>query len=85
MTGYPEAVLARELEICYATIALVTDLDAGIDAGAGVKVVDVIAEFEKNIEPFKKLVQEAVGQVPAERTCTECLSHTGIRLAFDEP
>jgi 5'-methylthioadenosine phosphorylase len=85
MTGYPEAVLAREIEICYATIALVTDLDAGIDAGAGVKVVDVIAEFEKNIEPFKKLVQEAVGQVPAERTCTECLSHTGIQLAFDQP
>jgi 5'-methylthioadenosine phosphorylase len=85
MTGYPEAVLARELEICYATIALVTDLDAGIDAGAGVKVVDVIAEFEKNIEPFKKLVREAVGQVPAERTCRECLSHTGIQLAFDQP
>jgi 5'-methylthioadenosine phosphorylase len=85
MTGYPEAVLARELEICYATIALVTDLDAGIDAGAGVKVVDVIAEFEKNIEPFKKLVQEAVGQVPAEHTCTECLSHTGIQLPFDQP
>ena len=63
MTGYPEAVLARELEICYATIALVTDLDAGIDAGAGVKVVDVIGEFEKNIEPFKKLVREAIGQV----------------------
>jgi 5'-methylthioadenosine phosphorylase len=85
MTGYPEAVLARELEICYATIALVTDLDAGIDAGAGVKVVDVIAEFEKNIEPFKKLVQEAVGQVPAEHTCTECLSHTGIQLPFAQP
>jgi 5'-methylthioadenosine phosphorylase len=85
MTGYPEAVLARELEICYATIALVTDLDAGIDAGAGVKFVDVIAEFEKNIEPFKKLVQEAVGQVPAEHTCTECLSHTGIQLPFDQP
>jgi 5'-methylthioadenosine phosphorylase len=81
MTGYPEAVLARELEICYATIALVT----GIDAGAGVKVIDVIAEFEKNIEPFKKLVQEAVGQVPAEHTCTECLSHTGIQLPFDQP
>src|SRR5271156_143739 len=66
MTGYLEAVLARELEICYATIALVTDLDAGIDAGAGVKVVDVIGEFEKNIEPFKKLVREAIGQVAAE-------------------
>jgi 5'-methylthioadenosine phosphorylase len=85
MTGYPEAVLARELEICYATIALVTDLDAGIDAGAGVKVVDVIGEFEKNIEPFKKLVGEAIGQVAAERTCTECLSHTGAQLPFDQP
>ncbi len=85
MTGYPEAVLARELEICYATIALVTDLDAGIDAGAGVKVVDVIGEFEKNIEPFKKLVAEAIGQVAAERTCTECLSHNGIELPFDQP
>ena len=36
MTGYPEAVLARELEMCYAAIALVTDLDAGIDFGTGV-------------------------------------------------
>jgi 5'-methylthioadenosine phosphorylase len=84
MTGYPEAVLARELEICYAAIALVTDLDAGIEAGAGVKVDDVIGEFAKNIEPFKKLVREAVGRVGAEHTCTECLSHTGMPLPFDE-
>jgi 5'-methylthioadenosine phosphorylase len=83
MTGYPEAVLARELEICYATIALVTDLDAGIDAGSGVTVVDVIAEFDKNIEPFKKLVAEAIGQVAAEHTCTECRSHTGVESPFD--
>jgi 5'-methylthioadenosine phosphorylase len=85
MTGYPEAVLARELEICYAAIALVTDLDAGIDTGAGVKVVDVVNEFQKNIEPFKKLVREAIGQVAAEYTCAECLSHTGVQLPVDEP
>ena len=84
MTGYPEAVLARELEICYAAIALVTDLDAGIDAGTGVTLVDVASEFEKNIEPFKKLVREAIGQVAVEHTCTDCLSHTGVQLAFDE-
>jgi 5'-methylthioadenosine phosphorylase len=36
MTGYPEAVLARELALCYTCIALVTDLDAGIDIGEGV-------------------------------------------------
>jgi 5'-methylthioadenosine phosphorylase len=83
MTGYPEAVLARELEMCYASIALVTDLDAGIDVGGGVKVTEVVEEFEKNIEPFKKLVREAIGQVAAERTCTQCGSHTGIELPLD--
>ena len=85
MTGYPEAVLARELGICYAAIALVTDLDAGIETGAGVKLVEVVSEFEKNIEPFKKLVAEAIGQVASERTCTDCDPHTGVELSFDKP
>jgi 5'-methylthioadenosine phosphorylase len=84
MTGYPEAVLARELDICYAAIALVTDLDAGIDVGGGVKVDDVISEFAKNIEPFKSLVREAIGRVDVEHACTECLSHTGVPLPFDD-
>ena len=85
MTGYPEAVLARELEMCYAAIALVTDLDAGIDAGAGVTAVDVFAEFEKNMVPFKKLVHEALDQVPVERTCTHCLPHEGVTLPIELP
>lgn len=85
MTGYPEAVLARELEICYATIALVTDLDAGIDAGTGVKAIDVFAEFAKNIGPFKKLVCEAIERLSDQRTCTHCLPHEGIQLPFDLP
>ncbi len=83
MTGYPEAVLARELEMCYAAIALVTDLDAGVDVGGGVKAVEVFSEFEKNIEPLKKLVYEAIGQVSAELTCAQCLPHTGTELPFD--
>jgi 5'-methylthioadenosine phosphorylase len=85
MTGYPEAVLARELEMCYAAIALVTDLDAGIDAGTAVSAVDVFAEFERNLVPFKKLVHEAIDQVTAERTCTHCLPHEGVTLPFDLP
>ncbi|PRC56931.1 5'-methylthioadenosine phosphorylase, partial [Mycobacterium sp. ITM-2017-0098] len=56
MTGYPESVLARELEMGYAAIALVTDVDAGVEAGQGVKAIDVFAEFERNLVPFKKLV-----------------------------
>jgi 5'-methylthioadenosine phosphorylase len=85
MTGYPEAVLARELEICYAAIALVTDLDAGVKPGEGVKAVDVYAQFEKNIELFKKLVRAAIGRVGVERTCTHCLPHTGVTLPVELP
>jgi 5'-methylthioadenosine phosphorylase len=85
MTGYPEAVLARELEMCYAAIALVTDLDAGIDVGRGVKAVDVFAEFERNLGPFKQVVREAIGAVPAERDCTHCLAHEGVQLPFELP
>jgi len=85
MTGYPEAVLARELEICYATIALVTDLDAGIAVGEGVKTVDVFAQFERTIELFKKLVREAIARVTSERNCTHCLPHTGVTLPVELP
>lgn len=83
MTGYPEAVLARELEICYAAIALVTDLDSGVDPGTGVKVADVLAEFDKNIEPFKRLVLQAIGRVEVEHTCEQCLS--GLPLPANLP
>lgn len=85
MTGYPEAVLARELEMCYAAIGLVTDLDAGVDIGAGVRTVDVFAEFEKNMVPFKQLVLEAIDQVASDRVCSHCLAHEGVELPFDLP
>lgn len=85
MTGYPEAVLARELEMCYAAMALVTDLDAGIEAGSGVTTVDVFAEFERNMVPFKKLVHEALETVEGERACTHCLAHDGVTLPFELP
>ncbi|MGE2813834.1 S-methyl-5'-thioadenosine phosphorylase [Mycobacterium heidelbergense] len=85
MTGYPEAVLARELEMCYAAIALVTDLDAGVTTGEGVKATDVFAQFEKNMGSFKKLVASAIGRVAAERGCTHCLAHTGVTLPVELP
>ena len=85
MTGYPEAVLARELEICYAAVALVTDLDAGIDVGSGVRAVDVFAEFQQNIEPFKRLVLRGIEQIDEHRSCTHCLPHEGIQLPFELP
>ena len=85
MTGYPEAVLARELEMCYAAIALVTDVDAGVTVGSGVRAVDVFAEFERNIGPFKALVHDAIDRVTSERGCRHCLAHEGVELPFDLP
>lgn len=85
MTGYPEAVLARELEMCYSAIALVTDLDAGIETGAGVRAVDVFAEFERNIVPFKALVRQSIERVTDTDTCEHCRAHDGVRLPFELP
>ena len=85
MTGYPEAVLARELEMCYAAIALVTDVDAGIAVGDGVRTVEVFAEFDRHIAAFKTLVRAAIEAVDAERGCTHCLAHQGVELPFELP
>jgi 5'-methylthioadenosine phosphorylase len=67
---------------------LVTDLDAGIATGEGVRAIDVFAEFERNLVPFKKLVHEAIENAvnaSADRTCTHCLPHDGVELPFDLP
>ncbi|MFZ5366204.1 MAG: S-methyl-5'-thioadenosine phosphorylase [Patescibacteria group bacterium] len=74
MTGYPEVALARELELCYSSIALVTDYDVGIVAReklAPVSTEEVIKVFGENIGKAKKLVEEMVGRIPKEREC-EC-------------
>ena len=64
MTGHPEAVLARELGLCYATIALVTDLDAGVEAGEGVDQGTVFALFAANLERLRGTLAEAVARAP---------------------
>ena len=51
MTGHPEAVLARELTLCYAPIALVTDMDAGVEAGSVVGQAEVFAMFALQHRP----------------------------------
>jgi 5'-methylthioadenosine phosphorylase len=80
MTNLQEAKLAREAEICYVTVAMVTDYDcwhAGHDA---VTVNDIIANLVKNAENACKVVAEAVAAAPAERTCKcgSALSHAII-------
>lgn len=85
MTGHPEAVLARELQMCYAAIALVTDLDAGVEAGAGVRAVDVFAEFARNIERLKEIVRTAIAAAPTERDCICAHVHDGVVLPITLP
>jgi len=69
MTGHPEAVLARELELCLTSIALVTDLDAGVDTGAGVTQAEVFAIFEANTARMRDLVLGTLALLPTERSC----------------
>ena len=66
MTGHPEAVLARELGVCYATIALVTDLDAGVSAEESVDQAQVFALFEKHIGRLKELLGTGGRRAPRD-------------------
>ena len=66
MTGHPEAVLAREMRMCYAAIALVTDMDAGVEAGEGVGQAEVFAMFARNIDRLKGILADGARR-PARR------------------
>ena len=69
MTNLQEAKLAREAEICYVTIAMVTDYDCWHPQHDAVTVADIIANLNKNAENASKVVLAAVAAMPAERTC----------------
>ncbi len=60
MTGYPEAVLAAELGLSYATVALVTDYDAGLDGHAPVTMERVFATMRTNVDAVQRLVIETI-------------------------
>lgn len=83
MTGYPEAALARELELCYASIALITDYDTGVEADAGeaVQADDVLAAFAANLDVLRDLLASAIAALPerpADDPCRHALA--GARL-----
>ena len=69
MTQYPEGYLARELEMCYVNVALITDYDAGAGADEAVTNVDVMKVFTQNIDKLKSLIYDLVPTIPAERHC----------------
>jgi 5'-methylthioadenosine phosphorylase len=85
MTGHPEAVLARELGLCYSTVALVTDFDAGLAEGAGVSQADVFAVFGEHVERLRELLRAVVGALPLQRDCPCPRVHDGMTLPVDLP
>jgi 5'-methylthioadenosine phosphorylase len=85
MTGHPEAVLARELALCYTAIALVTDLDAGVEGGASVTQEEVFRVFGQNTERMRTLLFDVVGKLPGTRDCPCPKALDGIELPFELP
>ncbi|HYL61616.1 MAG TPA: S-methyl-5'-thioadenosine phosphorylase [Candidatus Methylomirabilis sp.] len=69
MTNVTEAKLAREAEICYATIAMITDYDCWHPDHESVTAAQIIATLVQNAENAQKVLREAVRTMPAERNC----------------
>jgi 5'-methylthioadenosine phosphorylase len=69
MTNMPEAKLAREAELCYATLALVTDYDVWHDTHASVSVETVVQNLMKNVATAKEVLRRVIPALRAERTC----------------
>jgi 5'-methylthioadenosine phosphorylase len=85
MTGAPEAALARELRMCYASIALVTDMDAGAESGAGVGQEEVFALFRANLDRLSGLLTSAVAALPEPDGCSCDTWADGLDLTYVVP
>jgi 5'-methylthioadenosine phosphorylase len=80
MTALPEARLAREAEICYATVAMVTDYDVWHPDHDTVTVEMVVSNLIRNAENGKKIVEYAVPRIPPTRT--KCPCHNALANAI---
>ena len=82
MTAYPECHLARELELCFANVSMVTDHDVGVEGQPPVSSAEVARVFEQNNERLRELLFAVVPRIPAaraEHVCTTALA--GARIA----
>ena len=69
MTNLQEAKLAREAEICYASISMITDYDAWREGHDSVTIEEIVAVLHKNADNAAKVVKAAVAAMPRERNC----------------
>ncbi|GIV00392.1 MAG: purine nucleoside phosphorylase [Actinomycetota bacterium] len=80
MTGYPEAVLARELEMCYVNVSLITDYDVGVEDVPPVTHEQVIEVFTRNNERLRELLFAMIPALPTERDCACATALRGARF-----
>ena len=76
MTQFPEAYLARELEMCYLNLSLITDYDVGVEGQpdvAPVTMEEALRVFAENIPRLRQALVELLGRIPAVRGC-DCSS-----------
>jgi 5'-methylthioadenosine phosphorylase len=85
MTGHPEAVLARELGLCYTAIALVTDHDAGVDGEHVVTQEEVFRVFGENTVRLRSLLLETIAALPLEADCSCHHALDGIDIPAVQP
>ena len=83
MTQYPEAYLARELEICYVNVSLITDYDVGVEGETEpVSHEEVVRVFNANNDRLRELLFAVVPKIPSSRSC---LCSTALQGASLEP
>jgi 5'-methylthioadenosine phosphorylase len=83
MTNYPEAVLAREMELCYVNISLITDYDVGVEGDPNAEPVThaaVLQVFQQNNEKLRRLLQATIERLPRTRACScaTALAHARV-------
>ena len=79
MTALPEAKLAREAEMCYATIACITDYDVWHESEDPVTVEMVIQNLTRNVANAKRIIRDVVGRLPADRSHVSCSCASALK------
>lgn len=75
MTQYPEVIFAKELEMCYVNISLVTDYDVGLEgqrslpAGKPVAFAELVKVFNQNIKNVRKVILDMIEMIPEKQNC----------------
>lgn len=82
MTQYPEAILARELEICYANISLITDYDAGLEGNPDIEPVShemVIKVFDENLDNLREILIDMIKEIELDKR--QCICSDALKTA----